>query len=187
MPNWSGRKILKYIRQGHQDTYEAVVRKNYKAIYRFLSYLTRDANLAEDLTQETFVSALGSIKQYKGVSSIETWLHRIAYHKFIDSKRQAERQSNLNKKIKEEAESKQQNSDPLYCLMTDEYFGCIYKAIDMLQRQEYLVIVMHYIQGLNYRQMSKILDEPVGTIKWRTSKALRKLKSFLSDKVEYGI
>ena len=182
MPNWSVRKIIEYIRPGHQDTYEAVVRQNYKAIYRFLSYLTRDKHLAEDLTQETFVSALGNIQQFKGAASAATWLHRIAYHKFIDSRRWAERQSNLIKTIQSEDKSDQKGTNPLNDLITDEYYGCIYAAMNKLERQEYLAIVMHYIQGLNYRQMAKILDEPVGTVKWRTSQALKNLKNFLTDR-----
>jgi DNA-directed RNA polymerase specialized sigma24 family protein len=45
------------------------------------------------------------------------------------------------------------------------------------------VVVLHYIQEFSYRQMADLLKEPVGTVKWRTSQAIEKLKKILTDRV----
>jgi DNA-directed RNA polymerase specialized sigma24 family protein len=39
------------------------------------------------------------------------------------------------------------------------------------------------LQGLSYREMASVLDEPTGTVKWRTSEALNRLRALLSDEV----
>jgi DNA-directed RNA polymerase specialized sigma24 family protein len=43
--------------------------------------------------------------------------------------------------------------------------------------------VLHYLQGLSYRQMAAVLDEPTGTVKWRTAEALNRLRAMLGDEV----
>ena len=93
------RQNLKDIRTGRRDVWEAAICQNYKSIYCFMAYLTGDTSLAEDLTQEAFASAWAKIGQYKGDASLGTWLHRIAYHKFIDSKRRSDRQRALAAKL----------------------------------------------------------------------------------------
>ena len=45
------------------------------------------------------------------------------------------------------------------------------------------VLVLHYLQGLSYGEMAAVLDEPVGTVKWRTSEALNRLRALFCDKV----
>lgn len=180
----SKRENIKDIREAGREAWEAVICENYKPIYRFLAYLTGDTSLAEDLTQETFISAWASIGRFKGRASIGTWLHRVAYNKFVDSKRKLQRQVVSIDGLKKQQHDVAETSNPLYQLMADEHSRLLYEAIRRLQSAEYVVIVLHYVQGLSFREMAKVLDEPVGTVKWQTSHALRKLKGFLTGRVE---
>jgi DNA-directed RNA polymerase specialized sigma24 family protein len=41
--------------------------------------------------------------------------------------------------------------------------------------------VLHYLQGLSYREMAAVLDEPTGTVKWRTAEALSRLRALLGE------
>ena len=184
MRHRSKRQNLKDIRKGRREAWEAVISQNYKSIYRFMAYLTADVSLAEDLTQETFVSAWTNIDRFKGRASIGTWLHRIAYHKFIDSKRNSERSIALKDKLKKGVHNTPETFNPLYRVMADERSRFLYEAMQKLESPEYVLIVLHYIQGLSFREMTKVLDEPTGTVKWRTSKALKKLKHILTGRVE---
>ena len=146
-------------------------------------YLTDDINLAEDLTQETFVAAWANIARYKGRASLGTWLHKIAYNKFVDSGRSLKRHATVIAGLKQENPDVPETSNPLYRLTTDEHSRLLYEAIQRLQTSEHIVIVLHYIQGFSFRDMAKVLDEPVGTVKWRTSRALKKLKAYLAGRV----
>jgi RNA polymerase sigma factor (sigma-70 family) len=86
-------------------------------------------------------------------------------------------------KLKKEGRNLRKPSNPLQQLTADEDSRLMYEAMCRLELEEYIVIVLHYIQGLSFREMAKVLDEAVGTVKWRTSKTLKKLKAFLSGKV----
>jgi RNA polymerase sigma-70 factor (ECF subfamily) len=148
-----------------------------------MAYLTHDTSLAEELTQETFASAWANIDRFKGRASIGTWLHRIAYRKFIDSKRNVQRNAALMAGLKEENGDTPETSNPLHRLTADENYSLLYEAMKMLKSSEYIVLVLHYIQGLSFRQVAKVLDQPVGTVKWQTSRALKTLKEYLIGRV----
>lgn len=177
------RLNLKKLREGQREACEALVCQHYKSIYRFMVYLTGDTNLAEELTQETFASAWASIDSYKSLASLGTWLHQIAYHKFVDSRRNVQSDVALMNKLKQEKSEVSETWNPLYQLTTDEHTRMLYRAMHRLKPSEYMTIVLHYIQGLSFREMAGVLEEPAGTIKWRTSMALRRLKEFLAGRV----
>jgi RNA polymerase sigma-70 factor (ECF subfamily) len=173
----------KKLREGRRQAYEAVVLQNYRSIYRFMAYLTRDTSLAEELTQETFTSAWANIDSFKGRASLGTWLHRIAYRKFIDSTRRLQRDTAFMNGLKPQNEAAAEASDPLYQLTADENYRLLYEAMRRLKSSDYMVIVLHYIQGLSFREVAEVLDKPVGTVKWQTSRALTRLKFYLTGGV----
>ncbi len=148
-----------------------------------MAYLTRDSNLAEELTQETFASAWANIDSFRSRASLGTWLHRIAYRKFIDSTRRLQRDVVLANNLEQQKDTASESSDPLHRLTADENNRLLYEAMRKLKSSDYMVIVLHYIQGLSFREVGKVLDKPVGTVKWQTSRALKKLKSNLTGGV----
>lgn len=177
------RQNIKDIREGQREACEAVVCQHYESIYRFMVYLSGDVNLAEDLTQETFASAWANIGNYKGRASSGTWLHRIAYHKFIDSTRKLKRHAAMMAGLKQDSCDAPQSPNPLSQVMANERSLFLYETMHRLESFDYIMIVLHYIQGLSFREMAKVLDKPVGTVKWQTSRALKKLKMFLSGRI----
>jgi RNA polymerase sigma-70 factor (ECF subfamily) len=148
-----------------------------------MAYLTRDTSLAEELTQETFASAWAGIDSFKGRASLGTWLHRIAYRKFIDSTRRLQRDTALRNRLEPQNDAAPETSDPLHRIDADESYRLLYEAMRRLKSPEYIVIVLHYIQGLSFRQVAKVLDQPVGTVKWQTSRALKSLKVYLTGRL----
>ncbi len=176
------RENLKGIRGGRREAYEKVICQNYKSIYRFMAYLTGDRNTAEDLTQETFTSAWANIDNYKGQASLGTWLHKIAYHKLVDSRRALDHRAGVVDRLRQESRDGPESLSPLQQAAADEHRRLVCEAMGNLDSLDYIVIVLHYVQGLSLREVAKVLDKPVGTVKWRTSQALKRLKAFLTGR-----
>jgi RNA polymerase sigma-70 factor (ECF subfamily) len=175
----SERENSTSVGQGPREAYKRIICEHYRPIYRFAVYLSGDPGLAEDLTQETFTSAWANISHYDGRASLKTWLHRIAYNKFIDSQRSQERRAGLEAGLKQGAPGPRTSPNPLHQLAKDEHIRLLYEAMHKLDSPDYVAIVLHYIQGFSFREMTRVLDEPVGTIKWRTSQALKRLRALL--------
>jgi len=178
----SQRRQLNSIRKADRHTCENVIRSNYKSIYRFLAYLTGNADSAEDLTQETFTALWTNIDNFDGRSSIKTWLHKIAYNKFIDSTRKLKRHCEMMKNLSRQSQDMSGSTNQLWRLQNAEHTALLYDGMLQLELVEYASIVMHYVQGLSFREMANVADKPVGTVKWQTHKALKRLKVILTDR-----
>lgn len=66
---------------------EEVYRTHAQMVYRYLLSLTRDASLAEELTQETFYQAVKSVDRFDGSCKVSTWLCAIAKHVLLSEQR----------------------------------------------------------------------------------------------------
>ncbi len=174
------QRLLSGLRAGRPEACAELVQVHYKAVYRWLVHLTRDVHWAEDLTQETFAAAWQKIGGFQGNASLGTWLHRIAYTKFIDSQRTRQRADGVLDRV---ARLEGGSVDPFEAAAADEEAEQLYRALDELPAAERAALVLHYLQGLSYREMSVVLEEPAGTVKWRTSLALDCLRELLPDEV----
>jgi RNA polymerase sigma-70 factor, ECF subfamily len=173
--------LLRGLRAGRPEASAELVRTYYQTVYRLLARLTRDMHRAEDLTQETFITALHKIGGFEQRSSLATWLHRIAYSKFVDSQRTLQRAGALLDRV---GNRQIQSVDPLAAATADEEAKRLHQALDQLDVSDRGLLVLHYLQGLSYREMAVVLDEPTGTVKWRTHVALERLRELLPDEVE---
>jgi RNA polymerase sigma-70 factor (ECF subfamily) len=173
-------RLVRNLRAGRPEACTELVRAHYQAIYRFLVHLTRHVHRAEDLTQETFATAWEQIGNFQARSTLATWLHRIAYTKFVDAQRIERRTAGVLERL---PNSRGSPADPLDSVATDEEARRLYQALNSLSASEHTLLVLHYFQGLSYREMANVLDQPSGTLKWRTAAALVRLRALLSDEV----
>ena len=174
------QRLLSDLRAARPVACAELVRAHYQAVYRLLVHLTRDVHQAEDLTQETFTTAWEKIATFQGRAALATWLHRIAYTKFIDAQRAERRAVGMRERLSSPKESP---ADPLDTAMASDEARRLYRALDGLDAPAHTVLVLHYLQGLSYREMAAVLDEPAGTVKWRTAEALNRLRAALGDEV----
>jgi RNA polymerase sigma-70 factor (ECF subfamily) len=174
------QRLVRDLRAGRPEACATFVRAHYSAVYRFLVHLTRDVHEAEDLTQETFAAAWKQIGAFESRATLATWLHRIAYTKFIDVRRAEARAAAARLRLQSGSVAP---FDPLSDASADDEAQHMYKALQTLGEAERMLIVLHYLQGLSYREMASVLDEPTGTVKWRTAEALSRLRALLTDEV----
>src|SRR5580692_7504907 len=78
-------------RAGAGDTraFERLYREHSGRVYGLCLRMTRDAQLAEDCTQDTFINAWKALRQFQTRSSLSTWLHRIAVNVSLGKRRKA--------------------------------------------------------------------------------------------------
>jgi RNA polymerase sigma-70 factor (ECF subfamily) len=76
--------LLRRMRDGGGDEFAEIIRRHQSRVFAILSRYERDAQLVEDLAQETFLKAWRALKQFDGRAPFEHWLSRIAVHVAID-------------------------------------------------------------------------------------------------------
>lgn len=167
---------------GRKSAYVEAVEQHYERIYALLFRLSRDAELAADLTQDTFANAWRSIDQFQGRSSLGTWLHRIAMNAYRDHVRR-------NRVAMEPLEDREQISSPdpapglIESLVTEELQQRVQQAVDQLPEIYREAVILRCYQGLKYREVAEALEVPLGTVQHRLHIAFEKLRAALREEV----
>ena len=170
------RDLLRRIHTGERAACEEFIRMYYKPVYGLLFNLSRNAAQAEDLTQETFAAAWQHIGAFDGRRPLGAWLHRIGYNKFLDAQRSQVREHSAQRLAGYAPPHSGSGMGPVERVLSDERSRQLHDAIHRLEGAGRDLIIMHYLQGLSFREMSEILGEPAGTVKWRVSEALARLR-----------
>lgn len=89
---------------------DQIYQKFAQTVYRYLLSLTHNADLAEELTQETFYQAMKSIDKFDGSCKVSTWLCAIAKNQMYSYYRKHPQMDSLNVLIEESADTEQESS-----------------------------------------------------------------------------
>lgn len=135
------------------------------ALFRYAILRVRDAELASDLVQDTFLSALKAIDGFRGGSSVRTWLTGILKHKIIDHYRKnrieipasevgpegtdLEHAEDLRTSWKESPSSLVENR---------EFWGVLTSCLDGLPEAHRRAFSMREFDGLSSEEIRKVLD-----------------------------
>jgi RNA polymerase sigma-70 factor, ECF subfamily len=176
------QRLLSRIRRGDRDACEEFVRDYHRPVYSLLAHLCRDTHLAEDLTQETFASAWSELGGFAGRSTLRTWLHRIAYRKFVDATRRSRCRTEKTEEFQRQYTSPMQD-DAAERLIVEERHRLLYDAVGEMDEADRLMVTLHYFQDMSYSDMAAVLDKPTGTVKWQTSQALQRLRTRLNGRM----
>lgn len=156
-----------------------------KAIYNFLLNLTNDSEIAEELLQETFYSAVKNINKFKNESTIKTWLCKIAKNKYIDYyKRNKKRKEISFDEITGNIELLTKTSCENDFIVKNDLFN-MFKKIHNLDEKTKELIYLRLITNFTFKEISEIIGE---TEEWTRVKFYRtknKLKEDLKNEEEY--
>jgi RNA polymerase sigma-70 factor (ECF subfamily) len=170
-------KLFKQLKAGERTAFETIVQAHYGSVWRQHYLLCGDADLAADLTQETFLQAWRSIGSFRGQSTLRTWLYTIG------------------------ARVWQRKGRPLICratmplpktLHTDEpepeslalqhiQWDAITVALQSLPDDMRLALILFYRQELSHSEISEALGVPIGTVKSRIYEGVRRLRRLLNQ------
>lgn len=89
------RALVERARKGDQRAWGRLYQEHFDRVFRYAVYLVGDADLAEDLTQETFARALVSLSKYRGDAAVRTWINCITVNVAREHWRKVKRKHRL--------------------------------------------------------------------------------------------
>jgi RNA polymerase sigma-70 factor (ECF subfamily) len=163
------------------------VRRYERELYGYLRRYLGDANLADDVFQNTFLQLYTKIATYEPGRPVRPWLYTIATHQAIDALRRNGRHQALSlDQHRDEPDGgdpqcltaglESPTPGPLDLAQGEERRRHVRAAVDRLPDFLRQVVILAYYQGLKYREVADILRIPVGTVKSRLHAALQKLQ-----------
>jgi RNA polymerase sigma-70 factor (ECF subfamily) len=163
--------FLERLRGGDADAGHRFVRAHYPGIYRYLLSLTGHREIAEDLTQQTFLQAWRSLDRFEPRVPLRHWLYRIAHRAFLTSLR-GRREYALLEEAAERAAP-----DAVTWTETVE----LHAVISNLPVEEREVVLLHYLEGYTSAEIGQIVRAPAGTVRYRLSLARARLQQELGE------
>jgi RNA polymerase sigma-70 factor (ECF subfamily) len=144
-------------------------------IYRLVHRMTGDGDLAADFTQETFIRAFSRLEQYRGDSSLSTWLHSIAVSVALNGMRKVRR---IRGRTEDLEDSPAMAVEP--AVGSPDLRTKLFAAIDALSEKLRPVFLMHDVEGYTHEEIAGSLGIPLGTSKARLFDARAKLRLALA-------
>jgi RNA polymerase sigma-70 factor (ECF subfamily) len=176
----SDAECVRRIQRGETETFEILVRRHEKAIFNVVYRMLGDYDDAAETAQEVFLSAYRAIGQFRGDANFSTWLYRIALnHASTRRKSTNSRQRRLvpidDTELVDDVEL-----GPAETLEKKEIRQRVQRALNELQPEDAMVILLRDLQDIAYEDVARVLNIPVGTVKSRLHRARQALKARLT-------
>lgn len=176
------KKLVADAANGHRDAFDELVRRYRPRVLRTARLLTRNDADTEDLVQETFVRAFRAIQHFRGDSTFQTWLERIARN-VVKSHLMMRARVHRMRCMADEGPDAQWTLEQLPSSENVEIAfvqRCmIDRALATLTEDSRLLITLRDIHGLEYREISAMIGVPLGTVESRLFRARRQLRPLL--------
>jgi RNA polymerase sigma-70 factor, ECF subfamily len=157
------------------DQLEAIVIEHSAAVYRLARSVVRDDALADDVTQETFIKVWKHLDDFRGDSSLRSWVLRIAHNTAVSTLRTIKDSATDPSKLPEA-------DDPIATTRVVEGRIATHDlraALDQLDDLTREIVVLREIEGMSYEEISETLGVPIPTVKTRLLRARRRLTVML--------
>lgn len=170
--------VLLAARDGDRAALDRFVAETQADVWRLCHYLG-DAQHADDLAQETYERAIGSIHRFRADGAARGWLLTIARRTCIDHTRRATRKRRLERSVLSNATAGSSTGtivapDATGRIDLDEVVRCL----DDDRRDAF---VLTQVLGLHYDEVAEILGCPIGTVRSRVSRARADLVDMIEE------
>ncbi len=179
-PNMKDDQLLARQAMTNPLAFAALYRRHLNAVYAYNMARTGNAQEAQDLTSETFLSALENLATYRGRSSFRAWLIGIAKHKQADHFRRRRPESDLA-----DAEAVPLPEAPLEEGAAETIqMGEIASVLRSLAPDQAQAVILRFFAGLSVMEVSAVMKKSEAAVKMLTYRGTRSLRERLRVEVE---
>jgi RNA polymerase sigma-70 factor (ECF subfamily) len=180
-------KLVEKLRSGDSTAMEEFYNIYRSRLYSLiLEQVDRDQAVAEDLVQEVFLAALGSLDKFRGDSQLYTWLRSIAFHKINDLYRRQAREPKPQKSFPDFTalmlEQTGDNEPATFTLMeSEEMRQSVHQALAGLPQDYQEVLVLKYLKDMPVLAISQIMGRSPKSVEGLLSRARKAMRANLGD------
>jgi RNA polymerase sigma factor (sigma-70 family) len=123
---------------------------------------TKNLEDAEDLTQEVFTKVFQSINDFKGNSSLATWIYRITVNQCYENLRKNKRYKRSGQNVEIDFAfqniSSETSSNPEEVLVNSEYRKILFSSLEKLADNQRIAFIMQQFEGFTYLEIAEIME-----------------------------
>lgn len=185
------KKLLQSFRQGDPEAMQAIVNYYERSLYNFGLRICGQKQDAEDILQDTFLSAFRSLQDFRGESSLKTWLFKIAAHACFKKRRKKKCEPDYELSLESLLPASQEqgeydipdlSTDPSKSLLDSELKNIILEGMQALPPIYRMVFNLRDLEGFSTEQTAQIMDLTPQAIKTRLHRARLFLRKTISER-----
>lgn len=176
------RQLVDAARRGDHRAFEALVLTYQGRIFRLIQRLVSGSDAVDDLAQEVFIRAYRSLGDFKGESSLYTWLYKIALNLCRNYYRTRGRRP-----VHEELDDghgatglEAAGGSPEDEVFRREFWEQLRQGLDALPAEQREAVVFCDLEGMSYEEMAEVMGVPIGTVRSRIFRGRRALQERLA-------
>ena len=161
-----------------RSAFEEVVNHYSQPLYWKIRQIVLTHEDADDVLQNTFMKAWLNLDDFKQISKLSTWLHRIAINESLDLLRRRKTRQDKTQDIGTSVSSQ---------LLSDDYFdgdqlhALLQEAVASLPDVQRTVFCLRYFDDMKYSDISHILQTTEGALKASYHIAVQKIKTYMTE------
>ena len=174
------RALVEACLAGRREAFDLIVERHRRAVYQLCYRFVANHEDANDLTQDVFVRAYRGLRNFRGQSSLGTWLYRIGVNvclNRVSAKKLLSESIEDRQFVDEKAESAPDR------LLKDERGARVRAAIAQLPRKQRATLVLRMYHEMSHQEIADALGSSVGAVKANFFHALSNLKKMLASEV----
>ena len=174
------RELVLAARAGETRAFDALFYRYRDGIFRLGYAITKDAGYADEIVVDTFARAYRALERLEPDDSLRPWLYRVAVNLSYNHRPRANIVlTTLDDGANDVAAAA--DASPSSLAEKAEVRRVVLECVDLLAPKHRLVVVLHYLNGLNLAEIAQVVDCPVGTVKSRLHYALRGMRTHLAQ------
>jgi len=176
------RRLVDAARNGDHRAFEALVLKYQDRIYRLIQRLVSAADVVDDLAQEVFIRAYRSLGDFKGESSLYTWLYKIALNLCRNYYRTRGRRPAHEELDEADGATgfEAGGGTPEDEVFRREFWDHLRLGLEELPAEQREAVVFCDLEGMSYEEMAGVIGVPIGTVRSRIFRGRRALQERLA-------
>ena len=196
LANLPDADVVALAQHGREPAYRELIRRYERPVFSLVYRMVRDRELAEDLTQDTFIKVLSHIEKYRSEFKFSSWLFKIANNVAVDHLRRRQldtvsidgspHATNSDMREATSFELPTHDETPLQELEARELGSAIERAISRLRPEYRSCILLRHVEDKSYEEIAATLDLPLGTVKTYIHRARHELRELLEHLREHG-
>ena len=176
-------EVMDLLGDGNPEAFEVIYDRHSRAAFSLAYRIAGDRNVAEDITQEAFLSMWRSHVRFdRQRGSVRTWVLGIVHHRAIDALRRNsvhDRRRASAEGIEERQEAPERERTEVEVTRRDEARE-VHEVMSTLPGEQLEVVRLAYFGGFTHTQIAEMLKMPVGTVKGRMRLGLEKMRRAMS-------
>ncbi len=163
---------------------EEMIERYYALVYREALSILRDPDEAKDAVQDTFITAMNKLEQYKIGTNFQAWLYTIAVNTCRGYLRKRKTRETLGKALAALQSLVSRPPSPEQSALQSETRSQLWAAVEQLGEKHRTTVVLRMVYGLSIKEISHMMGVKEKTVYTRLYDAFRKLRQQLDGKIE---